>query len=132
MKLPTMLFLNLLVLLLIGCGDQSGRTVEAFERLRDGAGETVEALRDLTEAQRDVFLEKSEEYLADLDERIAELRESAAEDAAERLEELQQRREELAPRIEALRESSAEAWSELSGSLVDQLERFRDADGEPR
>ncbi|MEO0650286.1 MAG: hypothetical protein AAFZ65_06375 [Planctomycetota bacterium] len=108
----------------IGCSDETGRSVEAFERLRASSAELIEAVRDLGEAQGAQITERAEAYLEELDRDIAELREQTGEEAAKRLRQLEEQRQALAPKIEALREATGQAWEDARARLVDELEEF--------
>lgn len=110
------------------CTDESGRSVEAYERLKSSSNELLEAARDLGEAQGEELAERAQAYLADLDRRIAELREETGEAAEQRLRQLEQRRQELAPKVEALKNASGEAWEDVRQGFAEALDEFERAD----
>ncbi|QDU69498.1 hypothetical protein [Engelhardtia mirabilis] len=130
---------------LTSCSDESGRSAEAVEHLRQGFGEAMkdagvalEGLKDLTAAQKDVFLERASEQLEALDGELAALRDEAAEKGAKlaeasraKLEQLEAERRELEPKLDQLRNASDAAFGELRDGFISAVEAFQQAAAEP-
>jgi peptidoglycan hydrolase CwlO-like protein len=121
----------LLATAVLGCSDDSGRSVDAVNRLREGAAQTLDSLRDLTIAQKDQFVARAREQLDALDAELDELRKDTSAAAAQRLVELERKRQELAPRFEALRAAGADAWDDVKDGFLAGYEDLREAVAEP-
>ena len=146
MKLTTLLTAALLAPLTLGsCSDESGRSAQAIEDLRQGfsdamqdAAVALEGLKDLSAAQKDVFLERAAEQLEVIDAELANLREEAAQKGEElaetsrkKLEELESKRREMEPKLDRLRNGSDAAFTELRDGFISAVEAFQEAAAEP-